>query len=102
MLDSVRAVLEVHLGESLSSPGLGVVEFAEVVHHAGGGAQALAGSVRAALLRHEPRLRGVVVRPVEAEPLCLAFEVTGQVVGRGEMVHVLVELSAAGQLRVRG
>lgn len=102
LLASVQSILDTHLGESLSSPALGVLDFADVVHRTGAGAQALAHSIRAALTRHEPRLRGVVVQLAGAGPLCLAFEISAHLAGQPrEPLRARVDLSPSGHLHLR-
>ncbi len=100
LLSGVQAALETRLGESLSSPELGVLDFAAVVHEAAAGAEALARSVRAALARHEPRLSGVAVQALEAGPLCHSFELRARVQGSRERVVARLELSPTGVMRV--
>lgn len=103
VLAHLQAILDTRRGESLSAPDLGVLEFADVVHGRPAGAQALAHSIRVAIARHEPRLRGVVVQPVAGgDPLCLAFEISARLAGddRREPLRARADLSASGCFKV--
>jgi type VI secretion system protein len=103
VLAHLQALLDTRRGESLSAPGLGVVEFADIVHSFPAGAQALAHAIRVAIARHEPRLVGVVVQPVAADdPLCLAFEISARLAGdaRREPLRARADLSASGCFKV--
>jgi type VI secretion system lysozyme-like protein len=80
----VRALLNTRIGDAPCAPGLGVADFADIVHTFPGGIQQLAGSMRATILENEPRLRTVTVRHVPAgDPLVLRFEIAAQPAARG-------------------
>lgn len=103
VLAHLQALLDTRRGESQSSPELGVLDFADVVHSFPAGAAALAHWIRATIVRHEPRLRGVVVRRIDGgDPLTLAFEISARLAGdeRGPPLRARADLSAAGRFRV--
>jgi len=103
VLAHLQAILNTRRGESPSSPELGVLDFADVVHSFPAGAGALAHSIRAAIVRHEPRLRAVVVQRVDSDgPLTLAFEISARLAGdpRGAPLRARADLSAGGRFRV--
>jgi type VI secretion system lysozyme-like protein len=101
ILANVRAVLNTRAGESVCTPKLGVPDFADLVHTFPSGAQQLAASIRATLLEHEPRLRGVVVRHVAAEgELVLRFEISAH---RGTRpVRMTTTVRPGGRVDVTG
>jgi type VI secretion system protein len=100
VLAHLQVLLNSHLGESLSAPGLGILDFADIVHGFPASTQVLSHSIRATILQHEPRLRSVTVTPTHSDdPLALAFEISGRLVGddqRGPL-RVRTELSAGGR-----
>ena len=99
VLAHLQAILNTRRGESPSSPELGVLDFADVVHSFPAGAGAALHSLRAAIARHEPRLRAVTVQRVASDdPLTLAFEITGRL---GDApLRARADLSATGEFRV--
>jgi type VI secretion system protein len=104
LLAHLQAILNTHLGESLSAPGLGIVDFADIVHGFPGSAQVLALSIRTTLLQHEPRLRAVHVAPAEsADLLALAFDISARFTDeRRGPLQVRTELSVGGRFHVQG
>jgi type VI secretion system protein len=84
ILAHVRALLNARRGEAPCAPGLGVADFADVVHAFPGGVDHLAKSIRATLLEFEPRLKAVSVRPLPSEgQLTLRFEIAAQLTAPG-------------------
>jgi type VI secretion system protein len=78
-----RALLNSRLGDAVCSPGLGVADFADLVHAFPGGIDQLARSMRATLLEHEPRLRAVSVRHIPGDDLLvLRFEIAAQLASK--------------------
>ena len=62
-------------------------------------------SIRATIMKHEPRLRSVAVTPVQSQdPLALAFEIFGRLASgahRGPF-RVRTELTSTGKMQVSG
>jgi type VI secretion system protein len=89
----LRVLLNTRKGESVSSPGYGILDFNDIVHTYPSAIQKMQASIRSAIQEHEPRLRGVVVvhLPDADEPSALKFEIIAQLALRG----------ARGQLRFR-
>lgn len=99
VLAHLQALLNSHLGESLSAPGLGILDFADIVHGFPASTQVLSHSIRTTIIQHEPRLRSVTVTPTHSDdPLALAFEISGKLAGddRRGPLRVRTELSASG------
>ncbi len=104
VLAHLQALLNSHLGESMSAPGLGILDFADIVHGFPASTQVLSHSIRTTILQHEPRLRTVTVTPSTSDdPLALAFEISGRLVGddRHGPLRVRTELSASGHFHVQ-
>jgi type VI secretion system protein len=75
--EHLRVLLNTRLGDSCTVPDFGVLDFTEVVHSLPGSVATLQASIRATLLRYEPRLSNVMVRYVKSDdPLQLRFEIT--------------------------
>lgn len=100
----LQAILNTHIGESLSSAQLGIIDFADVVHNFPASAQALLHSIRATILQYEPRLRAVSIQPVSSsDPLALAFEISARYVDeRRGPLRLRTELSVNGRFHVQG
>lgn len=104
VLAHLQALLNTHLGESLSSPLLGILDFADIVHGFPASTQVLALSIRSTVLLHEPRLRDVTVQAVEsADPLALAFEISARFSDPTRSpLRARTELSASGHFHIQG
>jgi type VI secretion system protein len=76
----LRVLLNTRRGESVSSPGYGILDFNDVVHSYPAAIHKMQASIRAAIQEYEPRLRNVVVvhTPDANEPAALRFEITAQ------------------------
>ena len=100
----LQAILNTHIGESLSAAELGIIDFADVVHNFPASAQALLHSIRATILQYEPRLRTLNIQPVASgDPLALAFEISARYVDdRRGPVRLRTELSVSGRFLVQG
>jgi len=100
----LQAILNTHVGESLSAAELGIIDFAEVVHNFPASAQALLHSIRATILQYEPRLRTLNIQPVvSGDPLALAFEISARYVDdRRGPLRLRTELSVSGRFHVQG
>lgn len=104
ILAHLQALLNTRAGESVSAPEFGVVDFADVVHNFPASMQVLVHSIRATLLRYEPRLRAVTIQPVGGDdPLTLAFEISARFSEEGrEALRLRTELSPSGRFNVSG
>jgi type VI secretion system protein len=103
VLAHLQVLLNARRGESLSAPEIGLIDFADVVHGFPASAQVLVQTIRAMILKHEPRLRKVAVYPVESDDdLVLAFEISALFVTRDRgPLRVRTELSSSGHFSVR-
>ncbi len=98
-------LLNTRAGESLSAPDFGIVDFADVVHNFPEATQVLQQSIRATILKYEPRLRNVSVHPVPSpDTLMIAFEISARLASgqqRG-VFRVRTELTPSGKMQVSG
>lgn len=103
VLAHLQVLLNTHIGESLASPTLGILDFADIVHGFPASAQVLAHSIRTTVLLHEPRLRDVAVQSVDSsDPLALAFEISARFNDAVRSpLRARTELSASGHFQIR-
>lgn len=98
-------LLNTRVGEALCAPDFGIVDFADLVHNFPEATQVLQQSIRATIMKYEPRLRSVAVTPVQSQdPLALAFEISGRLASgahRGPF-RVRTELTSTGKMQVSG
>lgn len=99
----LQAILNTHVGESMSALGLGIIDFADVVHNFPASAQVLLHSIRTTILQYEPRLRALSIQPVaSSDPLALAFEISARYADeRRGPLHLRTELSVSGRFQVQ-
>ena len=104
VLAHLQVILNTHLGESLSSATLGILDFADIVHGFPASTQVLALSIRTTVLLHEPRLRDVAVKSVvSSDPLALAFEISARFNDAARSpLRARTELSASGHFHIQG
>ncbi len=102
ILAHVRALLNARRGDTPCAPGLGVADFADIVHAFPGGVDQLARSIRSTLLEFEPRLRAVSVRPIPSEgELILRFEIAAQLASRtGRILRMTTTVRPGGRIDV--
>ena len=63
VLANLRLLLNTRPGDSPAAPDFGVPDLADLLHQFPAASAALQHGLRAAIVRHEPRLRAVQVRP---------------------------------------
>lgn len=105
IVEHLRVLLNTRQGEAPCAPGFGVLDFSDVVHSLPGAAQALVKSIRATILEHEPRLRGVSVRHLgEGDELLLRFEIQASLAdGRaGRTLRFATTVRPGGRFDVNG
>jgi len=104
ILAHARALLNSRLGDAICSPGLGVADFADLVHAFPGGIEQLARSMRATLLEHEPRLKAVSVRHLPGDdPLVLRFEIAAQVASKtARTLRMTTTVRPGGRVELSG
>lgn len=101
----VHDLLNTRIGESLGAPDLGIVDFADLVHNFPEATQVLQQSIRATIMKYEPRLRSVSVTPLtSSDPLTLAFEVSGRLSSGSQRgpFRLRTELTASGKMQISG
>ncbi|MET0404322.1 MAG: type VI secretion system baseplate subunit TssE [Cystobacter sp.] len=100
----LRVLLNTRRGESVSSPGYGILDFNDVVHSYPSALQKIQTSLRTAIQEYEPRLKNVVVvhTPDVHEPAALKFEITAQLALKGsrEVLRFRTRIGAGGQLEL--
>jgi type VI secretion system protein len=102
---NLHQLLNTRVGEALAASDLGIIDFADVVHSFPEATQVLLQSIRATIIKYEPRLRGVSVHPVQSsDPLSLSFEISARMASgnaRGNF-RLRTELMATGRMKVSG
>ncbi len=105
IIANVHELLNTRVGEALATPDFGIVDFADIVHNFPEAMQVLQQSIRATIMKYEPRLRSVSVTPLTSQdPLSLAFEISGRLTSglhRGPF-RVRTEMTASGKMQVSG
>lgn len=101
----IHELLNTRVGESLAAPDLGIIDFADLVHNFPEATQVLQQSIRATIMKYEPRLRSVSVTPTPSnDPLSLAFEISGRLASgtqRGPF-RLRTELTSTGKMQISG
>jgi type VI secretion system protein len=101
----LQDLLNTRAGESLSASDFGIVDFADVVHNFPEATQVLQQSIRATILKYEPRLRNVSVHPVQSgDVLMVAFEISARLASGAQrgVFRVRTELTPSGKMQVSG
>jgi type VI secretion system protein len=101
----VHELLNTRVGESLAAPDLGIVDFADLVHNFPEAMQVLQQSIRATIMKYEPRLRSVSVTPMTSQdPLSLAFEISGRLASGSQRgpFRLRTELTSSGKMQISG
>jgi type VI secretion system protein len=101
--EHLEVLLNTRLGDAATAMDFGVLDFAEVVHSMPGSITTLQSSIRATVLRYEPRLKNLVVRYVKTDnPLLLRFEIIAETVDRskGGRLQFETQLNAGGRFDV--
>lgn len=102
VVDHLRDMLNTPQGESVTVPDYGLVDFSDVCHNMPEAIGAIQQSIRATILKYEPRLRNVSVRFVPSdEPLSLRFEVVARLAdSRRSVVRLRTAMNTGGQMTV--
>jgi type VI secretion system protein len=103
ILGNLRAILNTRVGDSPAADEFGIVDLSDLVHNFPDAAQIMQRSIRNAVAKYEPRLRGVRVRMVPSEdPLRLVFEVSARLATdqRRGTVRVLTQVESTGRVHV--
>jgi len=84
VLDNLEKLLNTRQGSSASAPDYGTTELSEMIHAFPDAIGIMQRSIKNTILKYEPRLKNVQVRPVEPEDddsgMFVYFEVTAQIV----------------------
>ena len=102
VVDHLRDMLNTPRGESITCPDFGLVDFSDVCHNMPEAIGAIQQSIRATILKYEPRLRNVSVRYVPSEdPLALRFEVVARLAdSRRSVVRLRTSMNTGGHMTV--
>jgi type VI secretion system protein len=101
----VYELLNTRVGESLAAPDLGIIDFADLVHNFPEATQVLQQSIRATIMKYEPRLRSVSVTPTPSnDPLSLAVEISGRLASGSQRgpFRLRTELTSTGKMQISG
>ncbi len=100
VVDHLRDMLNTPQGESVTAPDYGLVDFADVCHNMPEAIGAIQQSIRATILKYEPRLRNVSVRYVPSEdPLQVRFEVVARLAdSRRSVVRLRTSMNTGGHM----
>ena len=99
----MRALLNTRQGDAVAAPDLGIVDFTELVHGFPFSIPVLSQSIRATLLKYEPRLKHVTVKHLPSDdPLELKFEIVAQLHGRpaSEQLRFQTQMKPGGKIEV--
>lgn len=102
VVDHLANMLNTRVGESVTVPDYGLVDFSDVCHNMPEAIGAIQQSIRATILKYEPRLRNVSVRFVPSEdPLKVQFEVVARLADtRRSVVRLRTALNAGGHMSI--
>lgn len=92
VLANLRLLCNTRPGDSPAAPDFGVPDLADLLHQFPAASTALQHALRAAILRHEPRLRAVQVRPGADHSL----EIHAQLAG--VPMHLRAHLTPSGRI----
>lgn len=95
VLANLRLLFNTRVGDSAAAPAYGVPDLADLLHQFPAASTSLQQALRAAIVRHEPRLRGVQVQAGALHTL----EISGQL--RGVGVRIRAALTASGRIDLR-
>jgi len=89
-------------GESITVPDYGLVDFADVCHNMPEAIGSIQQSIRATILKYEPRLRNVSVRFVPSDDqLSVRFEVVARLAdSRRSVVRLRTAMNTGGHMTV--
>lgn len=102
VVDHLRDMLNTRRGESVTVPDYGLIDFSDVCHQMPEAIGAIQQSIRATIIKYEPRLKNVSVRFVPSQdPLTVRFEVVARLAdSRRSVVRLRTAMSAGGQVAV--
>ncbi len=103
VLDHLKVLLNTCQGESITVPDYGLMDFSDIVHELPHGIHKIQQSIRAVILKYEPRLKNVSVRYIpDEEPLVLKFEVVARLNDESRsLVRLRTAMSSGGTFRVQ-
>jgi type VI secretion system protein len=82
--EHLRQMLNTRAGSALTAPDYGVIEFSELLNDFPDAIGVMQRAIKNSILKYEPRLKNVQVRPVEQDDeqaqRLITFEITGQLV----------------------
>jgi len=102
VVDHLRDMLNTPQGESITVPDYGLVDFADVCHNMPEAIGSIQQSIRATILKYEPRLRNVSVRFVPSDDqLSVRFEVVARLAdSRRSVVRLRTAMNTGGHMTV--
>ncbi len=102
VIEHLQELLNTCAGESVTAPDFGLMDFTEIVHELPHGIHTIQQSIRAVILKYEPRLKNVSVRFIpDEEPLVLRFEVVARLNDESRsVVRLQTKMLSAGKFQV--
>lgn len=98
----LRDLLNTRVGDAATVPDYGLIDFSDLCHNFPEAISYLQQSIRATILKYEPRLRNVSVRFVpDEDPLVVRFEIVARLADdRRSVVRLKTACDAAGRFSV--
>ena len=100
--DADLVLLNTCVGDSLTVPDFGLMDFSDIVHELPQGIHTIQQSIRNVIMKFEPRLKNVSVRYIpDEEPLILRFEVVARLNDASRsVVRLRTKMSSGGTFQV--
>jgi type VI secretion system protein len=103
VLGNIRTLLNTREGDSPAIPDFGILDFSDLLHNFPDAAQHVQQSIRNTIMKYEPRLSGVRIRPLPSyHPLKLAFEISahGRDGKESATISIRTEIGPSGQAKI--
>jgi type VI secretion system protein len=102
VLEHLKVLLNTCVGDSLTAPDFGLMDFSDIVHELPQGIHTIQQSIRNVIMKFEPRLKNVSVRYIpDEEPLILRFEVVARLNDPSRsVVRLRTKMSSGGTFQV--
>ena len=102
VIEHLRVLLNTCVGDSLTVPDFGLIDFSDIVHELPQGVHRIQQLIRAVILKYEPRLKNVSVRYLpDDERLTLRFEVVARLNDPSRsVVRLRTRMVSGGQFKV--
>jgi len=104
ILAHLHVLLNTRRGESMACPGMGLIDFADVVHRFPESAIELIHDIETMVAEYEPRLCDISVNPIDCDdPLRVRFEIHARLTSKPRhSIAIKTELAADGSFDLAG